>query len=77
MDKLSRPGLDPEAVQLAEQLLTDHAPLLAPSELRRFALQVVNAADPDGPEPIDDQHQQDRRYIDLKPDLAHVSPFWS
>jgi hypothetical protein len=51
---------------VAEQLLTDHAPLLGPSELRRFALQVVNAADPDGPEPIDDQHQQDRRYIDLK-----------
>ena len=38
-----------QAVQTAEQLLTDHAPILAPPELRRFAHAVVNAADPDGP----------------------------
>jgi Domain of unknown function (DUF222) len=49
MDKLSRLSLDPEAVRVAEQLLTDHAPLLGPSELRRFARQVVNAADPTAP----------------------------
>ena len=29
--------LDPEAVETAEQLLTDHAAILAPPELRRFA----------------------------------------
>jgi hypothetical protein len=34
--------------------------------LRRFANAVVNAADPDGPEPGDDQLQQDRRYMELK-----------
>ena len=66
MQKLSRPDLHPQAVETAEQLLTDHAPILGPSDLRRYALHVVNAADPDGPEPIDDQLQQDRRYLELK-----------
>ena len=66
MDKLSRPGLDPDAVETAEKLLTEYAPVLGPSDLRRYALSVVNAADPDGPEPIDDQLQQDRRYLELK-----------
>ena len=66
MHKLSRPDLDPQAVETAEQLLTDHAAILAPPELRRFAHAVVNAADPDGPEPVDDQLQQDRRYLELK-----------
>ena len=36
------------------------------AELRRYALQVVNAADPDGPEPVDDQLQQDWRHLELK-----------
>ena len=49
MHQLTRPDLDPEAVETAEQLLTDHAAILGPSELRRFAHAVVNAADPDGP----------------------------
>jgi Domain of unknown function (DUF222) len=66
MNKLSRPGLDPDAVETAEKLLTDYAPILGPSDLRRYALSVVNAADPDGPEPVDDQLQQDRRYLELK-----------
>ena len=51
MQKHSRPDLHPQAVETAEQLLTDHAPILGPSDLRRYALHVVNAADPDGPEP--------------------------
>ena len=66
MHKLIRPDLDPEAVETAEQLLTDHAAILAPPELKRFAHAVVNAADPDGPQPVDDQLQQDRRYLELK-----------
>ena len=40
-------------------------PVLAPVELRRYTLSVVDA-DPDGPEPLDDQRQQDRRYLELK-----------
>ncbi|HEY6812000.1 MAG TPA: DUF222 domain-containing protein [Propionibacteriaceae bacterium] len=66
MNKLTRPSLDSQAAQTAEQLLTEHAVILAPAELKRFAHAVVNAADPDGPEPIDDQLQQDRRYLELK-----------
>ena len=37
MHKLSRSGIDPEAVQTAEQLLTDYAPLLGPADLHRYA----------------------------------------
>jgi hypothetical protein len=66
MQTLSRPALDPADVETAEQLLTEHAPILGPSDLRRFAHAVVNAADPDGPEPVDDQRQCDRRYLELK-----------
>jgi hypothetical protein len=62
---LSRPNLDPQAVQTAEQLLTDQAAILAPAELHRFAQAVVAAADPDGPEPVDDQLQHDRRHLEL------------
>ena len=62
----SRPDVQPDNIDQAEQLLTDHAPILGPAELRRFAHAVVNAADPDGPEPVDDQLQQDRRYVELK-----------
>jgi Domain of unknown function (DUF222)/HNH endonuclease len=66
MHQLSRPGLDSKDVEAAEQLLADHAPVLEPTGLRRFALAVVNAADPDGPEPVDDEVQQDRRCVELK-----------
>jgi Domain of unknown function (DUF222) len=36
MHKLTRPGLDPAAVETAEQLLTDYAPLLGPTDLHRY-----------------------------------------
>jgi hypothetical protein len=65
MHQLTRPSLDTEAVQTAEQLLTEQTPISAPAELHRFAQAVVAAADPDGPEPVDDQLQQDRRYVEL------------
>ena len=66
MHKLSRAGLNPDDVETAERLLSDYAPVLGPKELHRYALQVIDAADPDGPEPIDDQLQQDRRHLELK-----------
>jgi hypothetical protein len=66
MHQLSRPDLNPEDVETAERLLSDYAPVLAPTDLRRYALRVVDAADPDGPEPIDEQLQQERRYLELK-----------
>ena len=37
MQKLSRPGLHPDAVETAERLLTDYAPVLGPTDLRRYA----------------------------------------
>ena len=37
MHKLTRPGLHPDAVEMAEQLLTQYAPVLGPVELRRYA----------------------------------------
>jgi len=54
------------AVNTAEQLLADYASVLEPTELKRFAMRVVDAADPDGAEPVDDQLQQDRRYVELR-----------
>ena len=66
MHKLSRTGLNPADVETAEQLLSDYAPVLGPTDLRRYALRVVDAADPDGPEPVDDQLQQQRRYLELQ-----------
>ena len=66
MHQLTRHDVQPDNVDQAEQLLTDHAAILAPPELKRFAHAVVNAADPDGPQPVDDQLQQDRRYLELK-----------
>jgi Domain of unknown function (DUF222) len=60
MHQLSRPGLHLEDVATAERLLTNYAPILGPNDLRQYALQVVDAADPDGPEPVDVQLQQDR-----------------
>jgi hypothetical protein len=52
-------------VQTAERLLTNFAPVLGPKELHRYALQLIDAADPDGPAPIDDQLQQNR-HLELK-----------
>jgi hypothetical protein len=66
MHTLTRPNLDPAAVQTAELLLTEQAPILAPAELQWFAHAVVAAADPDGREPLDDQLQHDRRYLELR-----------
>jgi Domain of unknown function (DUF222) len=66
MHKLSRTGLNPAEVATAEKLLTDYAPVLGPTDLHRYALRVIDAADPDGPEPVEDQLQQDRRYLELQ-----------
>ena len=60
------PAWIPDAVATAEELLTHYAPTLGVTDLQRFARRVVDAADPDGPEPIEDQLQQDRRYLELK-----------
>jgi hypothetical protein len=66
MRQLSGPGLDPDDVASAEQELAKHAQELGPKDLRLVADRIVDAVDPDRPEPVDDQLQQDRRQLELR-----------
>jgi Domain of unknown function (DUF222) len=66
MQKLSRPDLSPGEVAAAEQQLAKHAQELGPKDLQLIASRIVDAVDPDRPEPVDDQLQQDRRHLELK-----------
>ena len=66
MQKLSRPDLDPDRVAAVQQQLVKHAKELGPKDLRLVADRIVDAVDPEGPEPVDDQLQQDRRHLELR-----------
>ena len=66
MQKLDRPDLDPIAVAAVEQQLVKHAQELGPKDLRLVADRIVDVVDPDGPEPVDEQVQQDRRHLELR-----------
>jgi hypothetical protein len=66
MQKLDGPDLNPEQVAAAEQQLVTHAQQLSPKDLRLVADRIVDAVDPDGPDPVDQQLQQDRRHLELK-----------
>jgi Domain of unknown function (DUF222) len=66
MQKLARPDLNPDDVAAAEQQLAAQAQLQGPKDLQLLASRVVDAVDPDGPEPVDDQLQQDRRHLELR-----------
>jgi Domain of unknown function (DUF222) len=66
IQKLDRPNLNPVQVASAEQQLVTLAQQLSPKDLRLVADRVVAAVDPDGPDPVDDQLQQDRRHLELK-----------
>jgi hypothetical protein len=66
MQKLSRPDLSPGEVAAAERQLAKHAQELGPKDLRLVADRIVDVVDPDRPEPVDDQLQQDRRHLVLK-----------
>ena len=50
----------------AEQQLVKHAQELGPKDLRLVADRIVDAVDPDGPDPVDEQVQQDRRHLELR-----------
>ena len=52
MHKLARPDLDPEAVETAEQLLTDHAAILAPPELSGSPMPWSTPPTPTGRNPL-------------------------
>ena len=66
MHELSRPGL----TLMLSTRRSSCSPTMRRSWRRRICAatpySVVDAADPDGPEPIDDQLQHDRRYLELK-----------
>ena len=48
LDKVDRRGLNPADIATGEQLLTEHASLFPPEELKLLADKVVDAIDPDG-----------------------------
>lgn len=64
VDRLSRPGLDPSVIAEADEVLTEHARSLGPRDLRLLARRLVDAADPDGPQP-DEGAQLSRRHLEL------------
>ncbi len=49
-----------------EQQLVEHAQELGPKDLRLIADRIVAAVDPDGPAPVDEQVQHDRRHLELR-----------
>ncbi|MET1004807.1 MAG: DUF222 domain-containing protein [Propionibacteriaceae bacterium] len=65
LGKVDRPGFDPAAVTLGEELLTEFATTMGCKDLRLLAEQVVDRIDPDGTLP-DEKVNQDRRHLDLK-----------
>ncbi len=50
----------------AEQQLVRHAQEMGPKDLRLVADRIVDAVDPDGPAPVDEQLQEDRRHLELR-----------
>ena len=53
VDKVDRRGFDPADIARGEQLLTEHAAVFPPEDLRMLADKVVDAIDPDGTLPND------------------------
>jgi Domain of unknown function (DUF222) len=66
MQKLDRSELDPVQVASVEQQLVTQAHQLGPKDLRLVADRIVETVGPDGPAPVDEQLQQDRRHLELK-----------
>ena len=67
LDKVDRRGFDPADIAAGEKLLTEHATVFPPEDLRLLAAKVVDAIDPDGTLPHDELNK-DRRYLHLKSD---------
>ncbi len=76
LEKVDRRGFDPADIAEGEALLTEHAALFPPEDLRLLAGRVVDAIDPDGTVP-NDQLNEDRRYFHLRStrDGAYVGDF--
>ena len=73
---MDRRGFDPADIAAGEALLTEHAAVFPPEDLRLLADRVVDAIDPDGTVP-NDQLNDDRRYFHLRStrDGAYVGDF--
>ena len=76
LDKVDRRGFDPADIAAGETLLTEHAAVFPPEDLRLLAARVVDAINPDGTLPHDELNE-DRRYLHLKStqDGAYVGDF--
>ena len=76
LDKVDRRGFDPADIATGEALLTEHAAVFPPEDLKLLADRFVDAIDPDGTVP-NDQLNEDRRYFHLRPtrDGAYVGDF--
>ena len=76
LEKVDRRGFDPADIEAGEALLTEHATVFPPEDLRLLADKVVDAIDPDGTLP-NEQLNEDRRYLHLRAtrDGAYVGDF--
>ena len=76
LDKVDRRGFDPADIADGEALLTEHAAVFPPEDLRLLAARVVDRIDPDGTLP-NDELNTDRRYFRLQStrDGAYVGDF--
>ena len=76
LEKVDRRGFDPADIANGEALLTEHAMLFPPEDLKVLANRVVDGIDPDGTVP-DDELNNDRRYFHLRStrDGADVGDF--
>jgi hypothetical protein len=76
LDKVDRRGFDPADIARGEQLLTEHAAVFPPEDLRILANRVVDGIDPDGSVP-NDELNTDRCYLHLRStrDGAYVGDF--
>ena len=54
LDKVDRRGFDPADIAAGEKLLTEHAAVFPPEDLRLLAAKVVDAINPDGTLPNDE-----------------------
>ena len=64
--KVDLPGYDPADLHTGEALLTTHASLFGPGDLRLLTHTVVDRIDPDGSRPRDDLNHH-RRHLELRP----------
>ena len=73
LDKVDRRGFDPADIAAGEALLTEHAAVFPPEDLRLLANRIVDAIDPDGTVPNDQLNQTGATFISDRPGTAPTS----